>query len=957
LRSSASTAPFTAAFWRGLLRRVGVDLHPGEGPTAWLLFAAFVLLFNFHYATKSVRQATFIDALGAEKLPYVYFLVALCAFPLLRLYSRITGHFSFSRLVAGTFVTVALSLAGFWRLLATPAAWKAMALYLWLAIVFGLTVSQLWTLASQALDPRQARRLFGFVGAGALLGSILGGQLAWLASRLLNTRDALLIATVPLLGAAALVLWIGHRHPQATAPAAEERDPVIDRRSGLRDLMASRNLQLIAVILTASVGVGQIVDLQFNWAVQSAVSTLDQRTAFFGWLYSVSGIAAFVFQLLLTGRIHRALGVSAAMRIMPVAMGLGTIGLLVVPGLFAPALLPIAFGLKIGENGLRYSVEQSTRELLFLPVPPRVRQRAKAFIDVFVQRLAKGFAALLLLPVTFGLLSAVGAGWIALGLVVLWLLAVSPAHRAYIDSFRAGLRQRRVDPAVPIQISDATTLELLVQSLGSPDPRQVLNGLEVLSNHGRGYLVPPILLHHEDPEVRQSTLRILGEAGRHDAMPLIERQLGAPEPEVRAAAISVLAQLSHCDVGELMLPRLDDNSPEVRAAAVSCLIVHGDGRSQRSALRVLTELMSDADPSIRAEAANALSAVPEPHLAPQLVRLLCDDEPRVVRRALAAVQRRAAAGSQNPLYPTLLVRLLGKRQLKHEAREALVAFGPSIIPTLAHFMDDADESLWVRRALPKAIASIGGSAAQGALLESLPQARDSFLRRKLVQALGQLSERPTRDQVALVDGEMRRELGGYLDTLLDLTALGAPARFRLEGPAVRWSDPDRDPSLLEQLLIEGMKDHLVQAFGLVALTHDPERIWPAYRGLVAARRELRSHALEFLDNTLRPELRRDLFTVIDQLPLAEKLHRAARPDRPRGPEAVLARLLTPEDVEDDRSRNLAAATAYAIYSERREGLYPLLREAAVASPIPLLRETAHWAVGRLQTAGDWVGAS
>lgn len=883
--------------------------------------------------------------------------MAICAFPLLRFYARISGRISYSRVVAGTFSAVALSLGLFWWLLDQPASWKAISLYLWLAIVFGLTVSQLWTLASQALDPRQARRLFGFVGAGALLGSILGGQLARVASRGLGTRDALLIAAVPLFGAALLVLAIGRRHPTTTSAPAFDETETETARSGFRDLLASRHLQLIAIILTASVMVGQIIDLQFNWAVQNAASGLDERTAFFGNLYSVSGIAAFAFQILLTGRIHRLLGVSTAMRIMPLAMGLGSAGLLVAAGVSPAALFAVAFGLKIGENGLRYSLEQSTRELLFLPLPPRVRQRAKAFIDVFIQRLAKGFAALVLLPVTFGLLSPVDAGWIALALVAVWLLASIPARHEYIDSFRAGLRQRRVDPSLPIQLSDATTLELLVQSLGSPEPRQVLNGLEVLSAHGRGHLVPPLLLHHEDAEVRQCTLRILGETGRRDAVPLIERQLGAAEPEVRALAITVLAQLSGREIGELMLPRLEDSHPEVRAAAVSCLLTQGDAGHEPAALRVLSELLTDADPAVRAEAANALAALPEPRLATHLVRLLCDDDARVVRRAIRAVQQRAADGTRNPLYPPLLVRLLARRRLKHEAREALVAFGPPIIPALAHFMGEAEESPWVKRALPKAIAHIGGPAAMAALLDCLPSARDSFLRRKLIQALEQLDGRPTGGRIALVDGEMRRELASYLAALRDLAQLDAPARFRLDGPVVRWIDDRRDPSLLEQLLIEAMRDHLVKAFGLIALTHDPEQIWPAYRGLLSPRRELRSHALEFLDNTLRPELRRDLFVVIDNLPLEVKLQSALGGRAPGGPEETLARLLDPQEVDDDRAHNLAAAAAYSIYSERRRRLYPRLEACAASSPMPLLRETASWATRRLLAAGEPVGAA
>ncbi len=66
--------------------------------------------------------------------------------------------------------------------------------------------------------------------------------------------------------------------------------------------------------------------------------------------------------------------------------------------------------LKVGESGLRYSLDQATRELLFLPVPAKARLKAKAYIDVFIQRGAKGLAAILLLPITFGVMQASAAG-------------------------------------------------------------------------------------------------------------------------------------------------------------------------------------------------------------------------------------------------------------------------------------------------------------------------------------------------------------------------------------------------------------------------------------------------------------------------------------------------------------------------------------------------------------------
>ena len=42
------------------------------------------------------------------------------------------------------------------------------------------------------------------------------------------------------------------------------------------------------------------------------------------------------------------------------------------------------------DTSLRYTVDKTTREILFLPLPADVKYRAKPFIDVTVDRVAKG---------------------------------------------------------------------------------------------------------------------------------------------------------------------------------------------------------------------------------------------------------------------------------------------------------------------------------------------------------------------------------------------------------------------------------------------------------------------------------------------------------------------------------------------------------------------------------------
>jgi AAA family ATP:ADP antiporter len=155
-----------------------LGLHPGEGAFAWKFFFAFLILTAVHFAAKSVRQATYIDSVGSENLPWVYLALAVVSLPTLLLYSRLAARFNMAALMlVGTLLHV-LGLVAFFVLFGLDQAWVAVAYYIWLGMVFAIAVSQFWSFANQVYDPRQARRLFSFIGAGGLLGSVLGGLMA-----------------------------------------------------------------------------------------------------------------------------------------------------------------------------------------------------------------------------------------------------------------------------------------------------------------------------------------------------------------------------------------------------------------------------------------------------------------------------------------------------------------------------------------------------------------------------------------------------------------------------------------------------------------------------------------------------------------------------------------------------------------------------------------------------------
>jgi AAA family ATP:ADP antiporter len=928
--------------WKRLLRRVGIDFYAGEAIPAILLFSSFLLSYTFQYTVKSVRQATFIDALGAARLPYVYLLVALCSYPILRLYSRFSDRLSAHAMITTTCTMIAASLGLFWWLFGFSWTWVPLAFYIWVTILFVLISSQLWSYANHLFQPRQAKRLFGFIGAGGLLGSVAGGQVARLATMLTGTRDALLVAAVLILGIIGLIYPIRRRQPAADARAhrtvhLEEERPA----GGLAAIRSSRQLQLISALLVVGVMVAQIVDLQFNWAVESVTGSLDQRTVFYGNVFSVMGISAFIFQLLFAARIHRTRGVGFSTKVLPSTVFLGTGALLAVATFGPSAVIVAALALKISENGLRYSFDQSTRELLFLPVPAELRRKTKVFIDVFVQRGAKGLAALLLLPVTFGLITALQASWISLVLIVVWLYVAAAASKEYVRSFRRSLRQRAIDTDLPINVADVTTLEILVQSLGSSDPRQVLHSLDILASHDRHYLVPPLLLHHDDAEVRLKTLKILGKAEREDALHLIERRLNDESPDVQAEAVRVLARLRNEDACEMMLPRLLDADPRVRGTAIASLIGHGNEAMHDEATSTLREMLSDSSAEIRIEAAKALGAIGEPEFQAELLQLLYDKDPRVVRQSIASIRNRLTGEDPTPIYLPTLISLLQNRRLKHEAREALISYGEAAVPALIHFLNDPDEGLWVRRAIPKTIARIGRPAATVALFDCLSRQSDSFLRRKLIEALALAPPRQAKHGVIV--SEIESEAIRYLQTLADLYSLGSGSLSDTRGPLVEWRPGSAGPSLLEQLLAARLEEHLRNVFGLLALTHDPGHTWSAFRSITVGRADLRGHTLEYLDNALSGEIRRHVFAVIGDAPLAEKLADAERQYgiRVKSKPATLRRLLkTRLDGTTDDSY-LVAAALHLVFSDKIQDLQGGVAELQ-DSPDPFVRETAEW---------------
>jgi AAA family ATP:ADP antiporter len=169
------------------------------------------------------------------------------------------------------------------------------------------------------------------------------------------------------------------------ASAGEEQG--VGGQEAIRLLRESRHLQVIALVIGfAAIGAG-LLDQQLNMAVEEAAGDggAEAIAAFLGQVQLYLSIAGFVIQVWLTSRIHRYLGIGFALLILPVSLGATGVVIMATGALWASAAG------RILDSSLRYTVDKTTREILFLPLPSELKHQAKAFVDVTVVYFFEGY--------------------------------------------------------------------------------------------------------------------------------------------------------------------------------------------------------------------------------------------------------------------------------------------------------------------------------------------------------------------------------------------------------------------------------------------------------------------------------------------------------------------------------------------------------------------------------------
>lgn len=838
-----------------------LNVRRDEFGAASLLFLYLFFIIAAYIMGQSVGKAMYLNAF-ARYLPHAIIATALVVGIFASVYIRLSHHLRLGLLIIGSLLFFALSFVVFWWLTRLRVTWVYPLIYIWVYLAGAMGPTMGWTLGNCLLTTRQARRVFGFIGAGAILGAPCAGLFVADVIRAGHMRmETVLLVVAAALGLCAFLVWMLVRQASEGGEAAlalavpVSGDVPKNFRQSWSHIRGSRYLLLITGLIAAGCAATTIIGYQFDMIAYARYGADKVSLAvFFGRFNGYLGLAAFVLQMFVTGRLMRSFGIRATLLVLPVVFLAGTFALLLAPILLTACLL------KGSHLLLRFSLDKSSTELLYLPVvPPGIKSQIKSFIDGFIWRTADGVAGVLLLVFANKLKFSPGrVGLVNIVFLAAWIVIAYSLRREYLNILRQAIEQRQLDPQrTTAEMLDHTTTEVLAHALERGGEEQVLYGLSLFEAAREPAWHPVLrrLLEHSSPSVRQRAFQLLNDAGDGSIVPQAEKLLSDESLEVRTEAVHYLAVHAGRDPLALLKSELNIPTPNLQGAVVACCARTGYPDMVSAAELILYTMLSASPPedaASRREAARALGAIPPPSkLHTSLVELLGDFRPEVAQQALLA----AGKIRRREFLPSVIEKLQ-EPNLRGAARAALAQYGELAVGTLHDYLDNDAIPTGLRRQIPHVLARIATPAAAAVLTDSLLQS-DPNLRFEILRALNGLQRRdPTLVQPSPeVADLLESELIGYYRSVQILATLDPPALQ----PPYRHADE----LLLTRALRERMVHELNRIFRLLALLYPPRDIFSAYAGVTSGRPQLQANALEVLEHLLPADFYRRLAYGLD----------------------------------------------------------------------------------------------
>jgi len=378
------------------------EVRPGEASVVLALTVNVFLLLNAYYLVKPVREALILSGQGSAELKsYTAVLQAILLLFIVPAYGWLGSRVPRRRLINIVTLFFVGCMALFYVLIRAQIN-VAVAFYLWVGIYSLMIVAQFWSFANDIYTPEAGKRLFAIVGFGASLGAVVGSTMAGALIRRLGVEPMLLLGAVLLVASLLLTHWVDAHTRTKANPASPATDVAPLRSSSTFNLvLGNRYLLLMAFMILAYNWVnsngeyvlGRLVTEHARDLISSGEMASQDEKGYIGEFYAryfgAVNLLSLVLQLFVVSRLIKYADVPLSVCVMPLLSVIGLTTMTIIPSLI------IVRWMKITENATDYSLQNTVRQVLFLPVTREEKYAGKQTIDTFFVRSGDMLSALL----------------------------------------------------------------------------------------------------------------------------------------------------------------------------------------------------------------------------------------------------------------------------------------------------------------------------------------------------------------------------------------------------------------------------------------------------------------------------------------------------------------------------------------------------------------------------------
>ena len=390
------------------------------------LFLFFAMLCSFficcEYAiVRPIANSLFVETFGAKLFPYAWIALVPVNLLLVSIYNRLIPTWGSKKLFVALIGIVIVFNCAF-AAVSEFAPSLIFLFYMWKEIYVLLMFQLVWSVIHANVKLSRAKYVygvfFGFGGVGSMLGSSFPGFFA-----VAYGTETLIYLTLPVYALLLLSYWkMSHYCSGDVLDHKEaEKGGVLH---GIKLIRKSRFLIFALLIVLFMQMIAAITDFQLNDFLGKAYLDKDIRTEHSARIMGIIHILTVALQFIGTYFLIQAVGFKRLHYLVPLLIAISASVLLFVPAL---AIVSVGF---ITCKTLDFSVFGVIKEMLYVPLNPDEKFRAKAVIDVFAYRTSKAVASVMIILAT-SFLSSGSLAWITLALTCLWIASVSYGLKEY----------------------------------------------------------------------------------------------------------------------------------------------------------------------------------------------------------------------------------------------------------------------------------------------------------------------------------------------------------------------------------------------------------------------------------------------------------------------------------------------------------------------------------------------